>query len=72
VLANCGHIELNRMLLGAYSCASDLEAQQTAALLPLYHVSRGFGRVAPVDAILMNEPPLLCSFIHGMITATDR
>ena len=41
----------------------------TAALLELYQTSPGRGRVAPMDAILMIEPPFPCLMSVGMTIA---
>ncbi|CFP58909.1 Uncharacterised protein [Bordetella pertussis] len=52
-----GLTQLTRMLSGPSSAAIDLLVVTTAPLLPLYQVSPGRGRIAAVEAILMNEPP---------------
>jgi hypothetical protein len=41
----------------------------TAALLALYQTSPGRGRVAPMDAIFMMDPPVPCSISVGITIA---
>jgi hypothetical protein len=52
-----GQMELMRICLSPYSDASPLVAFATAALLALYQTRPGLGREAPMDAILIIEPP---------------
>lgn len=57
VLQRRGQTELTRMFLSPYSAASPFVAFATAALEALYHTSPGRGRVAPIEAMLIIEPP---------------
>jgi hypothetical protein len=41
----------------------------TAALLALYQTSPGRGRFAPMEAMLMIDPPFPCLMSSGMTTA---
>lgn len=43
----------------------------TAALLALYHTSPGRGRVAPMEAMLMMDPPRPCFRNWGIITCDE-
>lgn len=52
-----GKTELIRIFFGPYSAARPLVALATAALLALYHTRPGRGLVAPIEAILIIEPP---------------
>ena len=45
------------MFLSPYSAASPLVAFATAALLALYQTRPGRGRVAPMEAMFIMEPP---------------
>src|SRR5215212_694257 len=56
---NTGLMQFTRMLSGPNSAASDLLVVITAPFEPLYQVSPGRGRTPAVEAMLMNEPPLL-------------
>ena len=47
----------------------DIRTFVTAALLALYQTSPGRGRVAPIEAILITEPPPPCLMSVGMTTA---
>jgi len=57
VLHSKGQTELTRMFLSPYSAARPLVAFATAALLALYQTRPGLGRVAPIEAMLIMEPP---------------
>ena len=56
---NTGLMQFTRMFSGPSSAASDLLVVITAPLEPLYQLRPGRGRTPAVDAMLMNEPPLL-------------
>lgn len=54
------------MFLSPYSAASPLVAFATAALLALYQTRPGRGRVAPMLAMLIIEPPSPWFIMLGM------
>ena len=72
VLPTTGQTALNRIFLGAYSTAIVLVALLHAALLELYHVSPGRGRMPAVDAIWTKQPGLLFSRKYGKSTLLER
>ena len=58
VLQSNGQTLLTLIFFSPYSAARPLVAFATAALLALYQTSPGRGLVAPMDAMLIIEPPV--------------
>lgn len=68
---NNGHTEFTRIWCSPYSAASPLVALVTAALLALYHTNPGRGLVAPIEAMLINEPPVPWARNCGIIACEE-
>src|SRR2546430_1368004 len=68
---NSGHTAFTLIWFGPYSAASPFVAFATAPFDALYHTKPGRGRVAPMLAILMMEPPDPCLMMVGTVAPIE-